>query len=389
VYNFSFSLVPKIEFGENKIHALPKYILNYGSNIILVTGGNSLDNSGKYEMISCLLRENNIDFHRVQVLGEPSPYFIDEIVKNHREEKIDLVVAIGGGSVIDTGKAISAMFLLDESTVDFLELPKNTKKHPGNKLPFIAMPTTSGTGSEATKNAVLSHVSSDGFKKSLRHSNFIPNVAIIDPIFMVNTPTKVTISSGLDAFTQLLGAYLSTKSNPLSDALALSGIEAFSEGFNKALEDEKDLNARASLAYAAFLSGIVLANVGLGIVHGIAGPLGGYFNIPHGTACATLLGEAIKLNINKLTYDEDTYYLEKYAKVGRILSNDPSLCIQKGCTTLINYIDHIIDTYKIPRLREYGITENSLDKIIKSISNKNNPTELSYKDMEKILKNRL
>ncbi len=234
-----------------------------------------------------------------------------------------MVIAIGGGSVMDAGKAISAMVLQNDSVMAYLEGVGEGKQHNGLKVPMIAVATTSGTGSEATKNAVLSQVGENGFKKSLRHDNFVPNVAILDPELMVTCPQSVTVASGLDALTQLLGAYVSTKATPLTDALALSGIEHFKEGFMGVCSGlSKDTQMRGHMAYASLMSGIVLANAGLGIVHGFASSVGGYFDIPHGVVCGTLLGEAVKLNIQLMNQDKDRYNeaLKKYAKVGSILT---------------------------------------------------------------------
>ena len=182
---------------------------------------------------------------------------------------------------MDAGKSISAMLTKTESIKEYLE-GIGTKKHDGKKMPFVAVPTTSGTGSEATKNAVISEIGGRGFKKSLRHDNFVPDSVVIDPRLMISCPQNVTAASGMDVFSQLIEGYLSTNSSPMTDALALSGLRYIKEGLLKSYETGDDIDARGKVAYASYLSGVVLANAGLGTVHGFASPIGGYFDIPHG-----------------------------------------------------------------------------------------------------------
>lgn len=191
--------------------------------------------------------------------GEPTPDFVDRVAERYRGESIAWVVGIGGGSAMDAGKAISAMLSQQGSVADFLE-GMETRRHDGRKTPYLAVPTSSGTGSEATKNAVLSRIGADGFKCSLRHDNFVPDVALVDPCLMLSCPPEVTAACGLDALTQLIEAYVSSKASPLSDALALDGIAHFAAGFQRAVDaGSSDVDARAHVAYAAFLSGVTLA----------------------------------------------------------------------------------------------------------------------------------
>jgi len=390
---FHFASFPELIYGEGTLSKLSDHSLYKNTKkMALIVGGKSFVNSNQFEILNNRLLKDKVHVEVVRVKHEPSPSFIDQQVKILKPLDIDLVVAIGGGSVMDAGKAISAMLLQNDSVMAYLEGVGEGKKHNGLKVPMIAVPTTSGTGSEATKNAVLSQVGQNGFKKSLRHDNFVPNVAILDPELMVTCPQSVTVASGLDALTQLLGAYVSTQATPLTDALALSGIERFQEGFiGVCTNASADINLRGHMAYASLMSGIVLANAGLGIVHGFASSVGGYFDIPHGVVCGTLLGEAVKLNIQLMNQDKDKYNeaLKKYAKVGSLLTGSDENDIEQSCQELVKQLQGWIKDLKVQKLSEFGITPAHFEKIVKITSNKNNPIPLTKDQMITILEKRL
>jgi len=226
------------------------------------------------------------------------PYKVDEAVKNYRHTGIELIVGIGGGSVLDAAKAIAGLLPYGNSVMDHLEGVGKGIEYQGPAMPFIAVPTTAGTGSEATKNAVLSRIGADGFKKSFRHDTLVPQVAIVDPDLLASCSAEIIAANGMDAFTQLLESYVSINANPITDALAISGITAFREGFFSVWENtDTAKSGRSQLAYAALLSGINLAQTGLGSVHGLASPLGAFFPMPHGVVCGTLVAEATAINI--------------------------------------------------------------------------------------------
>lgn len=394
--SFTFANTPKIIFETGSFQKLSDIIANYGEKTLIVTGGSSLYNSGRFDELSEGLTDHSISFSTVKVAEEPSPDLIDEIAEKYRGKKISSVTAIGGGSVMDTGKAISAMLTQEDSVMKYLEVVGEGKEHPGNKVPFIAVPTTSGTGSEATKNAVLSNVGKDGFKKSLRHDNFIPNIALLDPNLTISCPASITAASGLDAITQLLGSYTSTNASPMTDSLALNALKYAGESLIPAATDKgDDPQVRAGMAYASLISGITLANAGLGIVHGLASAVGGYFDIPHGVVCGTLLAEAAKLNIELLRENSNYFYLKKYAKAGAVLSDENSLDINSN-KSIEHYCDLLVETLEdwtaklnISRLGEYGVSEDNLDKITKKSGNKNNPIQLDNEQIKKLLKARL
>jgi alcohol dehydrogenase class IV len=280
---------------------------------------------------------------------------------------------------------------LGEPVTPYLE-GVGTKTHPGRTLPLIAVPTTAGTGSEATKNAVISKVGKQGFKKSLRHDHFTPSCAIVDPDLTLTCPPQVTAACGMDAFTQLLESYVSPQASPLTDALALSGIEHIASALVPASSHRgNDVTLRSSLAYAAFLSGVTLANAGLGIIHGLAAPLGGLVPIPHGIVCATLLAEACRVNIKRIQElrGPGDPTLVKYARVGRMLSGRDNPDLPASCDLLLDVLDQWTENLSIPRLTQYGVTEPDLDALAAKAGQKTNPVQLELDDIKAILRARL
>jgi alcohol dehydrogenase class IV len=388
---FAFARVPDIVFGPGKLADLPQLIRRYGRRVLLVTGSASFVRSESHARLKEALGRAGIEVLRASVSGEPSPEFVDAVAEEFRGRRIDCVVGIGGGSPIDAGKAISAMLPQEGSVAPFLE-QFNEKRHDGRKLPYIAVPTSSGTGSEASKNAVLSHVGRDGYKSSLRHDHLVPDVALVDPQLTLSCPPDVTAACGLDAVTQLIEAYVSSKASPLSDAVVWSGLEHAAAGFLPAVENgRRDLAARGRMAYAALLSGIGLANAGLGVVHGFAGPLGGFFPIPHGVVCGTLIGAATRINIAALYRDaaRNRAALEKYACAGALLSGKPAAGEEAGCELLVETLERWIAAAGIARLSAYGVTPDDFPRILERSNNKNSPVPLAREEMRAILEARL
>jgi len=390
IADFQVARTPKIYFGAGKFRELPNIVTLMGQNVLLVTGTNSLQTFGKLATLIQAFREMQLEYVSCSVSGEPTPEFIDDTVATYKTRQIDVVVAIGGGSVIDAGKAISAMLTADDSVVNYLE-GVSVKNHDGLKVPFIAVPTTAGTGSEATKNAVLSRIGSDGFKSSLRHENFVPNIALVDPELALTCPPAITAACGMDALVQLLEAYVSTQASPFTDALAWSGIEHLQQSLIPVCTTRsQQIEARTDMAYAALMSGIVLSNAGLGIVHGLAGPIGGLFHIPHGVVCGTLIGAATKVNIDYLKKEGiDHIALKKYAAIGRLISGEEGTDIEAGCQLLLTKLESWIDKLQLPRLSVFGIRRSDVSEIVKRSAIKNNPARPAITDINQILLERL
>lgn len=389
VMKFGIARIPAVEFAPGAIVGLAKHLLKYGTRTLLVTGGSSLEKSGRLAVIEKSLDASGISYDIIQVNGEPSPDMIDDAVKSFAGMDVHAVAAVGGGSVIDAGKAISAMMHLAEPVTDYLEVV-GTRQHDGVKLPFIAAPTTAGTGSEATKNAVLSRTGENGFKRSLRHDNLVPDLALIDPELMTGCPPDITAASGLDALTQLLESYVSAAASPATDALAWSGLEKIRECLIPVCTiSGNDVALRAGMAYAALMSGITLANAGLGVVHGLASPLGSIFNIPHGIACGTLLAAAVRATVKKLNATNDTRHLVKYARIGALLTGCDPRETGRCCERLVAILEQWVEDLAMPRLSDFGVRTEHFGEIIAGGGNKNNPVPLDADETAGILRERL
>lgn len=387
---FDIAGLPKIFFGNGRISSLPQYINLYGRSIILVTDKGSFLRQGRSEYIFDLLEKNQIRYDHYMIEREPSPEIIDKAVSGFRGKGHSAVVAIGGGSVMDAGKAISAMIQVEGSVKDYLE-GVGTREHSGVKIPFIAVPTTSGTGSEATKNAVISSVGKDGFKKSLRHDNFVPDIAVVDPGLTISCPAALTAASGMDCFTQLTEAYLSVKSNEVTDALALKAIEVLAASLREAWKDGNDINARSGMSFAALMSGICLANAGLGTVHGFASSLGALYDIPHGVVCGTLMAPANDITLRELKKQQpDHPAIRKYSVLGKIFADDDrSKSDDYYAGLFIDVLYEFTDYLELPGLGGYGVRAEDAETIVSLTENKNNPVKLLSCHMKEILLSRI
>jgi alcohol dehydrogenase class IV len=387
--SFDFSTIPHIVFGAGKIHELFKFLGNIRSDVLLITGERSYTDTSIKKHVEDILKDGNKSFIHYSVKDEPTVEIVDQAIASYKSMKPERVIAVGGGSVLDAGKAIAAMMMENESVVHFLE-GIGTSQPSGKKLPLIAIPTTAGTGSEATKNAVISKRGGDGFKKSLRHENYIPDIAIIDPELTISCSPEVTAASGMDAFTQLLEAYLSVQATPLSDALAISGIERIVRSLYAVYCNGNDIWARSDMSYAALLSGISLANAGLGVVHGFAQPLGSYFPVPHGVVCGTLMGAVNRITVEKLRMqDPGSLSLKKYATVGRLFQKKTALSDAENIDFLLDTIDDLTLKLKMPRLGQYGIRTEDLPRIVEQTGLKNHPVKLGNDELLSILQLRL
>lgn len=391
---FALARIPRIEFGRGMINKLPELLASYGHRVLLVTGKHSFQSMPQWTALHTNFKQHKLQLEHVINSGEPSPAWVDATVQQFAANDIDVVVGIGGGSVLDAAKAVAGLLRLKHSVMDFLEGAGPELPYPGPAVPFIAVPTTAGTGSEATKNAVLSVQGVNGFKKSFRHDKLVAEFALVDPELLASCTPALIAANGMDALTQLIESYVSTRANVLTDALAISGMRAARDGLLPWYTDgAQATQAHEKMAYAALLSGITLAQVGLGSVHGLAAPLGAFFPIPHGAVCGTLLAVATAVNIETLLQrDAANVALEKYARVGEIVCEQRFRSRDTAWQALIEKLEGWTQQMALPTLSHYGVMQADFEKIVASSrgnSMKTNPVMLTDSEIKTILTRRL
>ena len=367
VTSFEFATATRIVFGPGTAGQAAAAARAWGRRPLLVTGAS-------VERASVL----GLDGHALSIAGEPTISAIREAVAAARAAGCDVVVALGGGSVIDAGKAIAALVPNPEDVLAYLEVIGAGQPLTHPPLPFIAVPTTAGTGAEVTRNAVLG-APDQGVKVSLRSPLMLPKLAVIDPELALTVPPAVTAATGLDALTQLIEPWVSPRANPLTDALCLDGIRRVAGALPRAFHHPGDLSARTDMALAALYGGLALANAGLGAVHGFASPVGGQFAAPHGAVCAALLPHVIRANVAALrSRDSGSESLRRYGVLTDILGEDPAVFSLRLSVDL-----------GIPPLSEYGITSAHVPglcrKAMEASSMKANPIRLTQEELEAIL----
>jgi len=370
---FELRLPGETYFGPGEVARIGTLAAGLGKRALVVTGWGSLEGSGRFAGLLRNLDAHGVSVERFRAEREPGVEEVNAAALLMRMSKCEMVIAAGGGSSIDLGKAAAAMAPNTGSVKDYLEDVGKGAIITRAPLPVIAIPTTAGTGSEATRNAVIG-TAKEGFKRSLRDSRLIPRLAIIDPELTVSCPPNVTAGSGMDALTQLLEALTSRNSTPPMAALALSGIAAVGRGLPRAVRDGNDLDARCEMSYAAFLSGVTLSHCGLGAVHSLASPLGGLFGVPHTIACALLLPLVTTANIAAIEEGRGVRHsLDSYRLAADALGADvPTFCAG----------------FSFPRLGSYGVTDADISKIIAGAgtgSLQSNPAELTRVELSNIL----
>ena len=394
---FTIARLPKIIFGAGALSQLPDEILRFGPKALIVTGAQSFIASQPWAELQSQLSQAGIVHSVFKVAGEPSPELVDNAVAAHKGAEFDVVVGIGGGSALDAAKAIAGLLIPANSVMDHLEGVGPELAYQGPATPLICAPTTAGAGSEATKNAVLSRHGADGFKKSFRDDALVAACTIVDPDLLATCPQSVIAANGMDAFTQLLESLTSTRSNAMTAALAWSGLERFAQGFWDmwllAGEDGvRAQEARTHMAYASLLSGICLAQTGLGSVHGLAQPLGSLFPIPHGVVCGTLVAEATDINIRALIERApDSPALAVYARAGALMLSD-NLHGNDALDGLVRTLRDWTERLELPRLGAFGVGESDVERIVansRGSSMQTNPVALSDEEIGDLVKRRI
>jgi alcohol dehydrogenase class IV len=331
------------------------------------------------------LREHGLTPKTFSVSGEPEIETVAQGVELAKQHNSDLVISFGGGSVLDTGKAIAAMLANEGDVLDYLEVIGHAKPLTKPSAPFIALPTTAGTGSEVTRNAVLA---SPGHrvKVSLRSPFMLPKVALIDPELTFDLPPAITVSTGLDALTQLIEPYVSCRANPVTDALCREGIRRVARSLRVAFHDGHNAAAREDMSLASLFGGLALSNAGLGAVHGFAGPIGGMFPAPHGAICAALLPQVMDENLRALRRRQPgSESISRYDEVARLLTAIPNAKANDG----VQWVRELTAELQIPPLASYGITlgytAELVEKAAQASSMKANPITLTPEELADIL----
>ena len=390
VNSFSIAGLPRIEFGSGSLKKLPDIAVGYGRRLLLVTGARSFLASAHATLLFEALRQRGCSWEIVKIAVEPAPTFIDATVSALQGKAFDAVIGIGGGSALDAAKAIAGMLKPGNSVMDHLDGVGPELPYAGPSTPLIAVPTTAGTGSEATKNAVLSLAGQ--FKKSFRDEKLVAEWAIVDPDLIASCPPLLIAADGMDAFTQLLESFVSARSNPMTDALARSGIMAAKDALLP-LHADQAAASREKMAYASLMSGICLAQTGLGSVHGLAAPLGAFFPIAHGVACGTLVATATAINIEAMeTREPDNPALRKYAEIGRRFAMQKGLDGADARSYLVATLQQWERTLAIPRLSTCRVTSADFPRIVansRGSSMKTNPIVLTDEEVTRILAERL
>ncbi len=382
--NFEFSTATEIVFGWGRVEELCKRALPFGTRALLVTGAHP----ERLRPISRQLQFTGFAFAEFSVAGEPSVQDATNGVAIARKIDAQLVIAVGGGSVLDAGKAIAALATNPGEATDYLEVVGAGKPLVHASLPLIAVPTTAGTGSEVTRNAVLKVVDRL-VKVSLRGLTLLPRVALVDPELTVSVPADVTAATGLDALTQVIEPYLSTARGPMTDALCLEGIRRAARSLRAACANGAERQPREDLAITSLFGGLALANAKLGAVHGFAAPLGGRFEAPHGQICARLLPLVLRANLDAAQHTRDADILERLHVIARIVTNDVTAAPQDG----IAWVSSLVEELRVPRLRSVGMGSDDISTIIEQArqasSMKGNPFELSPEVLTGILEQAL
>jgi len=378
---FEFATSDQIIFGEGSLESVGEFALKCGTKALVIVGSGSVPN----ERLLQILKAVSIESAVYRVDSEPDIQKINQGLDLSKIKKCDFVIGFGGGSVLDSAKAIAALMNNPGDVMDYLEVIGSGKQIKNHPAPMIALPTTAGTGTEVTRNAVISS-SEFRVKVSMRSPLMIPTVAIVDPELTYNMPPSVTASTGMDALTQVIEAFVSSRANPMTDAIAREGIKRAGRSLLIAYRNGRDKAARQDMALTSLFGGLALANCGLGAVHGFAGPIGGMFNAPHGEICASLLPYVMKFNVMEICkMDGMQETRSRFRDVAGWLTGDSEASIEDG----VGWLVQLASDLKIPGLRDIGIRKEDFDQIIEkskvSSSMKKNPVQLDDKMLKAIL----
>jgi len=380
--NFEFATATRIIFGVGASGKIGAEARALGRRALVVTGGNSR----RAEKLLANLSASEINAVTFPVAGEPRIADVENGVALARKENCDLVIALGGGSVMDAAKAIAAMLANDGELLDYLEIIGRGQSPTKPSAPLIAVPTTAGTGAEVTRNAVLASPP-HRVKVSLRSPLMLPRLAVVDPELTYDLPPELTAATGLDALTQLIEPYVCLRANPMTDGLCEQGIFRAARSLREAVFNGQNKAAREDMAVASLFGGLALANAGLGAVHGFAGPIGGMFLAPHGAVCAALLPHVMATNLNALRErDFQNQALSRYGKIAALLTGNANATADEG----VKWVQNLVAELPIQKLGTYGIREEHVADIVAKAANassmKPNPIALTPDEMTQTLR---
>ncbi len=380
--NFEFATATRIIFGAGKLKEIGSLSPEFGRRALVVTG----KHPRRADALMKGLAAEEIATTAFAVPGEPTVKLVEQGVASAKSSHCEFVIAFGGGSAIDAGKAIAAMLTNEGELLDYLEVIRRGRALTKPSTPLIAIPTTAGAGAEVTRNAVLASPEHK-FKVSLRSPLILPKVALVDPELTYDLPPAITASTGLDALTQLIEPYTCCRTNPMVDALCVEGIRRAARSLCVAFADGKNASAREDMCVASLFGGLALANAGLGAVHGFAAPIGGMFPAPHGAVCAVLLPYVMSANLRALRLrspGSDT--LRRYDEVARLVTGNSSAKADDG----VRWVGDLVCDLRIPKLGAYGVSEQHVAELVekasKASSMKANPIVLTTEELAEILR---
>lgn len=382
---FEFSTATRIIFGWDTLNEIGKLAAEFGRKAMVVTG----QNGARAERLLGLLKEAGLSTSTFCIPSEPTLELVETGTKAAKSFGADLVIGFGGGSAIDAAKAIAAMMNNPGDLLDYVEIIGKAQPIPNAPAPFIAIPTTAGTGAEVARNSVItSH--KDQVKVSLRSPLMLAKIALVDPALTVGLPPEITASTGLDALTQVIEPFVSVRATPMMSALCAQGIRLAARSLPVAFADGSNRVAREEMGLASLYGGLALANAGLGAVHGFAAPIGGMFPAPHGVVCAALLPHVMQVNIAALREREPgSHALSNYGEIAKILTGNPSASVEAGA----KWISDLVKKLAIPGLRNFGLTQEAIaplvEKAMRASSMKGNPIVLTQEELADILQRAL
>jgi len=378
---FEFGTAGRIVFGAGAVREAGTAARSLGRRAFLVTGRDP----SRADRLAALLEASGLETTRFSAAGEPTLDMVSAAVARARQAGCDVVIGFGGGGAIDTAKAVSALVPNEGSLLDYLEVIGRARPLGRPSLPCLAIPTTAGTGAEVTRNAVLGSPA-DRLKVSLRSPNLLPRVAIVDPELTHGLPPALTAATGLDALAQLIEPFVSCRAGPHTDGFCREGVRRAARSIRTAYREGGNSGAREDMAFASLCGGLALANSGLGAAHGIAAPVGGMFEAPHGAVCAALLAPVMEINMRAaLSRQPGGDAIGRYAEIARLLSGDPGARADEGP----RWIRQLTADLGLPGLRAFGVRSADLGEIAakaaRASSMKANPLPLTDAELLEIL----